>query len=266
MIFLANTTKTKPAPLLFLFDGDMIVFQACSAVETETNWEGDFWTLHADAADAKAAIDDKVSRITEKVINRLKYTGDFEIIMCFTDDANFRKKILPTYKANRIGKRKPVCYQGVKAWVKEQYQSYQRPGLEADDCMGILATTKANTVVVSADKDFRSIPGRFFNYQEDKLYDISEAEADRWHMYQTLIGDTADNYSGCPGVGPVAAEKVLALGTSWSRVVEQFTKKGLTEEDALVQARVARILRKADYDFKQKEPILWKPKEPSSSS
>ena len=36
-----------------------------------------------------------------------------------------------------------------------------------------------------------------------------------------------------------------------------FEKKGLTESDALVQARVARILRASDYDFAAKKPILW---------
>ena len=41
--------------------------------------------------------------------------------------------------------------------------------------------------------------------------------------------------------------------------MEAFEKKGLTEDDALLQARVARILRASDYDFKKKEPIMWTP-------
>jgi DNA polymerase-1 len=42
-------------------------------------------------------------------------------------------------------------------------------------------------------------------------------------------------------------------------VVAAFESKGLTEEDALVQARVARICRASDYDFKTKEVKLWNP-------
>ena len=38
-----------------------------------------------------------------------------------------------------------------------------------------------------------------------------------------------------------------------------FHKAGLTEEDALVQARVARILRADDYNFKNGEITLWEP-------
>jgi DNA polymerase I len=36
-------------------------------------------------------------------------------------------------------------------------------------------------------------------------------------------------------------------------------KEGLTEDDALLQARLARILRADEYDFKAKRPILWEP-------
>lgn len=252
-------------PLKLLFDGDMIVYESCSAVETEINWGEGFWTLHAEEADAIVKIDSKVQMLTEKVLRKLKFKGEYEIILCFTDDVNFRKKLLPTYKANRIGKRKPVCYQGVKAWAKETYTAYQKPNLEADDCLGILATMKnSNAIIISADKDFKSVPGRFFDYRKDALHEISVAEADYWHLYQTLIGDTADNYAGCPGVGPVGAEKILKEGPSWACVVQAYEKKGLTEADALLQARVARILRSQDYDFKTKEPILWEPSVPKS--
>jgi len=142
----------------------------------------------------------------------------------------------------------------------ENYTSYLRPNLEADDCIGILATTKKNSIIVSGDKDFKSVPGRFFDYKRGEFYDISVDKADYWHLYQTLIGDTADNYSGCPGIGEKTAEKILAEGATWACVVAQYEKKGLTEADALVQARVARILRREDYDMKIKEPILWTPK------
>jgi DNA polymerase-1 len=250
----------KPqVPLTLLFDGDMILFESCSAVETEINWEDDLWTLHADAAEAKAKIDSKIQALTEKVLRKLKFTGKYEIILCFTDDVNFRKTLLPTYKANRAGKRKPVCYKGVKAWAMEAYRSYLRPSLEADDCLGILSTGKPNCIIISGDKDFKSVPGRFFDYRRDEFYDISEEQANYWHMYQALIGDTADNYAGCPGIGPKTAEKILAEGTDWPNIVKTFEKAKLTEADALLQARVARILRVSDYDMQKKVPILWSP-------
>jgi DNA polymerase-1 len=42
-------------------------------------------------------------------------------------------------------------------------------------------------------------------------------------------------------------------------VVSLYAKAGLTEADALRQARLARILRWTDWDNKKKEPILWTP-------
>ena len=41
--------------------------------------------------------------------------------------------------------------------------------------------------------------------------------------------------------------------------VETFEEKGLTEEDALINAQLARILTTNDYDHEKKEPILWTP-------
>lgn len=246
--------------LKLLFDADMLAFRASSSVEKEICWGNDLWTLHADAAEAKAIVDDTVQTLTEKVLNHYKYEGQYEIIMCFSDRENFRKKILPTYKLNRVGKRKPLCYFGVKEWVEENFTCYQRPGLEADDCMGILATHKnPQAILISGDKDFKTVPGRFYDFLRDTYYEITPEEADYWHLYQTLIGDVADNYKGCPGVGSVGAKKLLDDNPTWEAVVGVFEKKGLSEADALIQARVARILRASDYNFKTKEPILWNP-------
>ena len=50
-----------------------------------------------------------------------------------------------------------------------------------------------------------------------------------------------------------------AEGELWAAVVATYEKAKLSEGDALTQARVARILRASDYDFKRKEPILWQP-------
>ena len=88
---------------------------------------------------------------------------------------------------------------------------------------------------------------------------ITEKEADYWHFFQTLTGDTIDGYSGCPGIGAVNAKRILDEDPSWESVVKTFNKKGFTEEDALVQARCARILRASDYNFDTEEVILWTP-------
>jgi DNA polymerase-1 len=77
------------------------------------------------------------------------------------------------------------------------------------------------------------------------------------------MGDSTDGYSGCPGVGKVKAERLLeSLHTPqemWEAVVAAYEKAGLSEAEAITQARVARILRASDYDFVNKSVKLWSP-------
>ncbi|WP_211876477.1 hypothetical protein [Plastoroseomonas hellenica] len=128
--------------------------------------------------------------------------------------------------------------------------------------------------MVSIDKDMKTVPGLYVNADKRDLgaLDSSVAQADYWHMYQTLIGDTTDGYTGCPGIGPKKAVAILEPFTdreerpglvdragAWKRIVEVYEKAKLSEAEALVQARVARILRASDYDFKAKAVKLWTP-------
>lgn len=139
-------------------------------------------------------------------------------------------------------------------------------GLEADDLMGILATTEGyeDSIVVTLDKDLKTIPGRHYNpVKDDKPRTVTQAEADRYWLYQTLIGDSTDGYKGCPLIGPVKAEKILgtetSLGALWGRVEATYKAAGVGVAGCLQQARVARILRRSDYCKDTKTIRLWHP-------
>jgi len=190
------------------------------------------------------------------------------VIVCLTDSHNFRKDVDPTYKHNRVGVRKPALLKEVKDYLASKYRSYIRPGLEADDVMGILATHKTlvpgEKIIVSEDKDMRGVPAKVYNPNGKRKQIISPLEADRWFMTQVLTGDTTDGYPGCPGVGPkspfvASVQSAASLKEMWDIVVEAYVKKKLTEADAIRQARLARILRACDYDFKKKQVLLWNP-------
>ena len=93
---------------------------------------------------------------------------------------------------------------------------------------------------------------------------ITEEDADYNHMLQTLTGDTVDGYSGCPSVGIKTAEKILAphRGSNeemWKAVLKRYEMNNLDYKYALMQARLARIIRSTDYNFERKRPILWQP-------
>ena len=89
---------------------------------------------------------------------------------------------------------------------------------------------------------------------------IEKEDGAKWHLIQSLAGDQTDGYAGLTGVGVKRATTLFeSKGYSWKTVVEAYTEKGFTEDDALLNARLARILTVNDYDFKRREPIPWTP-------
>jgi DNA polymerase-1 len=74
------------------------------------------------------------------------------------------------------------------------------------------------------------------------------------------MGDSTDGFGGLKGCGPRTAEKLLEKnGATWSTVVDAYKAKGQTAEDALLTARLARILRHGDYNKETNEVKLWQP-------
>lgn len=241
-----------------LIDADITAFASAAAVEKPINWGDGVWTLHADEGEGQRIFRETIARIRGNV------EAD-KVILAFSDnDANWRKDVLPTYKADRVTKRPPLLRRALTEWAKGEFECFTRPTLEGDDVLGILATRKRKRgeefIICTIDKDLKTIPGVHFNTNHKKLFTVTEEEADRWHLIQTLTGDATDNYSGCPKIGPVAAQRILDAGATWENVVAAYEKAGLSEEEALVQARVARICRATDYNFKTKQVILWTPK------
>lgn len=247
-----------------LIDADVLAYQCAASVEQATEWEDGYWTWHCDEEEVKRQINSQLSFITD--------TYDaVGLTLCLTDsEGNFRRNVLPSYKDHRARVKKPLVLKSIKEWLIEDHGGYWRPGLEGDDIMGILSTWRVYSpdhpkVIVSIDKDMKTIPGLFVQKVGDDPVEITEEEADWWHMFQTLTGDVTDGYKGCPGIGPKNAEKLLgeigfySLKEMWETVVQAYAKKNLPEEEALIQARVARILRHGEYDMKARLPILWTP-------
>jgi DNA polymerase-1 len=234
-----------------LIDADFTVYKSCSAAETEIDWGDDTILVTSKFSDALSATRRELSRIKNKF-------GSFSsMILFFSDSTNFRKKILPEYKGHR-NRKKPCGYKRVINKLKEEYEVILMPTLEADDSMGIYATKHTGNIIVSPDKDMRQIPGELYNL--DERFTVNKDDGAKWHLIQSISGDQTDGYGGVPGIGVKRAEALFKeKGYSWKTVVSAFKDKDLSEEDALVNARLAKILTKDDYDFKKKRPILWSP-------
>lgn len=277
-----------------LLDGDVYCYQAAAAVERTFNWgdgEDDdscLYTLHADLDDAKLTLDASIETLKDTI-------GADRVILALTDKDNWRTAVLPTYKGNRKSVRRPLVLADLRQYARDTYEVWERPGLEGDDILGILATNNAavpgEKVIVTIDKDLRTIPGVHLNSNKisEGFFEVTREEADTWHILQGIAGDQTDGYTGCPGIGMSKAEEFLAepymlvpeeytisrgkrkgeqgirwvkapeCPSLWEGIVSLYAKAGYNEEYALQQFRVARILRSSDYDFKKKEPILWTP-------
>lgn len=234
-----------------LIDADFIVYKNCAAVETEVDFGDDVILVTSNFSDALAATNRELTRIKNKF-------GSFsEMILFFSDSINFRKQILESYKGHR-NRKKPCGYKRVINALREEYKVIIKPSLEADDAMGVYSTKYPGNCIVSPDKDMRQIPGKLYNL--DEVFTVKKDEGAKWHLIQALAGDQTDGYSGVPGIGVKRATTLFdESGYSWKTVLKAFTDKGLTEYDAITNARLARILTVDDYDFKNKCPILWTP-------
>jgi len=239
-----------------LIDADVLAFEASVVAEESIQWKEELWTVHADMALAKA-----------RVINRIEEFKDTlrckDYILCLSDRANFRRKLFPDYKANRAKSRLPIILRQVKQWIIDELGGLLWANLEADDVISILATSmEEETIIVSIDKDFKSVPGIFFDYNKGEYHQPTVEEADNFHLIQTLTGDATDGYGGVPKVGAVTAKRILDKeGYTWETVANCYEKAGLTEQDALMNAWMARLLRIENYNIETKTiEKLWTPK------
>ena len=235
-----------------LIDCDYIVYKCCAAAETEMDFGDDVIVVTSNFSDAYKCVKRDLDRIQSDL-----GSFDDELILFFTSPQNFRKKILHENKGHRQ-RKKPCGFKRVISELKKNYRVILKDTLEADDALGIYATKFPGNIIVSPDKDMRQIPGKLYDFNETVT--ISKEQGAKWHLIQTMAGDNTDGYSGVPGIGIKKAEKIFEeKGYTWQAVVETFVEKDMTEEDALVNARLARILQTSDYDHKTKEPILWTP-------
>lgn len=242
-----------------LVDADIVAFQFSVVNEEEYIWDEDTTSKALDLNRALEQVDYFIEEL-------MKTTKASNALFCFTSSPNFRYSVLPTYKHNRKGKEKPELLIPIREYIIDKYESKLKPTLEADDVMGILSTLNPDKMVIATiDKDLKQIAGHHYNWRTGEYEYITEDRAERFFYKQILMGDPTDGYKGCPYIGKKRAEKILIQADAdevdwWEAIVEAYEAKGLTEEDALQQARVARILQATDWDFEKEEVILWTPK------
>jgi len=244
--------------MTLLIDADWLVYSSCCACEEDTRWNEWQHQLTSDVRNCLNMIDNRLD-LYKKIAG-----SNHDIVMCFTSYPTFRHEIFPEYKINRIGRRKPLALRNVIEKVKEKYESISYENLEGDDVLGLLATNGRyeDPIIVSVDKDMRTLPCKLI--ADDSIEHITNKKADRHWFEMSLAGDAGDGILGIKGMGMVTASKTLANTPDtkealWSKVQETYTKKGYTIADAILNARLTRILREGDYDYNTGEVKLWNP-------
>ena len=154
------------------------------------------------------------------------------VIVFFDRGADEREELLPQYKKNRS--ETPPDLELQVPVIKELTRLMginivEKDGVEADDLIGAYASQYATAdnqvVIVSADKDLAQclcenvhqlLPPPTANPRlgwrlltVDKVPEKFGVGASQVAEYLALVGDTADNIPGLPGVGPKTASKWL---------------------------------------------------------
>lgn len=203
----------------------------------------------------------------DKWLKEVGPTEDYFLVLSV--GRSFRKSFFPEYKANRKDLKTHPALWALRDEIMERIETVWEENLEADDLIGIRCSEDPkHHLAVSADKDFATIPCQLLipsshGRTEPIHSSFTEGEADMNWLRQSMVGDVVDNYKGIYRFGPVGAEKLLPkpepVDVMWPKVLEMFKSKGYDEEYALTMARLARILRKGEYDFENKEVKLWEP-------
>lgn len=149
--------------------------------------------------------------------------------VAFDHGKTFRHEAFPAYKAQR--EETPEDIRTSVPIIKDILEAYHIPvlqadGFEADDVIGTLATAAGRegieTYMLTPDKDYgQLVGGNVYMYRprHGGGYDtLGESEVTQKYGISTtaqvidllaLMGDSADNFPGCPGVGEKTAAKLI---------------------------------------------------------
>ena len=171
--------------------------------------------------------------------------------VAFDHGKTFRDEAFPSYKAQReetpedIRASVPIIKQIIKAM---HIPVLQVDGFEADDVIGTLATKAGKagitTYMLTPDKDYGQLvsdnvfmfrPRHGGGYETMGPSEVCEkndlSSTSQVIDLLALMGDSADNFPGCPGVGPKTAAKLIAEFGSIDNMLANSSKiKGKLRE------------------------------------
>ncbi|OGK56757.1 hypothetical protein A3J15_02355 [Candidatus Roizmanbacteria bacterium RIFCSPLOWO2_02_FULL_38_10] len=242
-----------------LIDGNALIhraFHALPAFKTSTG-------IQTNAAYGFATM-------IHKAITDLKPT---HVIVCFdSKEPTFRDKLFKQYRTQRPEVKPELIDQFplVKEFlVSAGIKMIEKPGLEADDLIGILATriekTGQKNLILSGDKDLMQLVTKKTNmmtpqlgFGKAQLFDEQTVkkklgvDPSQVPLFKALAGDPSDNYKGVTGIGPKTAVLLIQEFKTLDNIYKQIDlikspklKQALIDykDNAYLSQKLATILR-----------------------
>ena len=230
------STAGEGRPRLLVLDGHSMAFRAFYALPAEN-----FSTARGQYTNA-------VHGFTSMLINLIKDQKPTHVAVAFdvSDDTTFRKAEYSEYKGGRNATPAEFAGQiGLIAKVMEAWgiKTIAMPGYEADDVLATLAAqgyaAGFEVLLVSGDRDaFQLINDNVFVlYPKQGVSNIPRMDAaaieEKYFVkpglysdLAALVGETADNLPGVPGVGPKTAAKWINLYGGLEGILENLDSIG----------------------------------------
>jgi protein Xni len=158
------------------------------------------------------------------------------LVVFDSSEPTWRHQLYPAYKANRSPM--PELLQSSLAELCQRIEAmgihhFKMPGFEADDIIASLASKmrqhQQQVTVVSTDKGYLSLLDsgviiydhfRRESVSEDAVVQKFGLPSNRLIRYWSLVGDSTNNISGVPGVGPKTALDLLQLGDTFNDIMQ----------------------------------------------
>lgn len=190
--------------MLTLIDADLVCYRCAASANND-------------------ALDVAIWRLNNLMHTILHRTGATEYEAYISGQDSFRKKLEPTYKANRV-QELPIWLQDCREYILSNWKGkITSDGEEADDAIGRTQAARFEldmpTTCASLDKDMLQIPGRHYRWEfsgtnggtvwtkPEEILFVTPLDGLRFFYKQMLIGDSADNVFGVKQIGPKKAEK-----------------------------------------------------------
>jgi len=247
----------KQGDHLFLVDGSGYIFRAYHALPPLTRKSDGLpvgavagfcnmlWKLLCDARDTAVGV----------------VPSHFAVIFDYSSDT-FRKKIYPAYKANRSAPPEDLIPQF--GLIREATRAFNLPciekkGYEADDIIATYAKAAAqagaDVTIISSDKDLMQLVNphvSMYDSMKDRQIGLTQV-VEKWGVLpekmvdlQALIGDSADNVPGIPGIGPKTAAQLLEEYGNLDILLQRAAeiKQTKRRENIITYAEQAQLSRK----------------------